>query len=133
MQSTDRCKDFWESFGEEVDKFLFRVVHRGDGRFRYMEADGLLQNCSKELAESVEGAVKPAALLRVKQERMEVNGTAGLGELEAVPVVLEAEAFLDNDAEPSFGALHEKLVEDGWVHEENAVHGSLNETRKANG
>ena len=95
-----------------------------------MEVDGCLQYGTEEIAKSIEGAVKPAALLGVQQERMKVNGTAGLGELEAVPEVLEAEALLDDDAEPRVGALHEKLVKNGGVHEENPVYGSLDDTRK---
>jgi hypothetical protein len=56
---------------------------------------------------------------------VEVNSAAGLGELEPVPKVPEAKAFLDDDAEPRAGALHEKLVKNGGEHEKNPMHGSL--------
>jgi hypothetical protein len=68
-----------------------------------------------------ENAVKSLAFTVVKKERMEVDRSARLGELETVPEVLEAHAFLDYDLEPSFSALDEELVERDGILQQYAM------------
>jgi hypothetical protein len=125
VEGADRGKNRRKRLGEGKDEFFFvivEVVERGGWR---MEVDGYLKDCAEDVPKVVEGTVELATLLVVKEEGVEVNGAAGLGELEAVPEVREAEAFLNNDAEPCVGSLHEEFVQYSGVHQENTVHGCL--------
>ena len=98
-----------------------------DGR-RVNREDRVSDDGVEKIADGVKHTVKHLTLAFVNKEGMEVNGAAGFGELEAIPVVLEAEALLDDDAEPGLGALNEELVDDHRILQKYSMHRNLKDS-----